>query len=60
MHSIVKNKTNGASLNNLRPITCLNNIYKLLIGILANKTYNHLQYNSIIQIERWAKELQRS
>ena len=49
---IVKNKANGASPNNLRPITCLNNIYKLLTGILANKTYNHLQYNNIIPIEQ--------
>ena len=37
---------------NYRPITCLSTTYKLLISVLTDRTYSHLEQNNLFPLER--------
>ena len=42
----------SSEVGNYRPIVCLNLIWKLLTGIISNKTYDHLEENRLLS-EEW-------
>ena len=44
------NETDQAK--NYRPITCLTTLYKLLTAIMTDRTYKHLEQNSLFPIEQ--------
>lgn len=50
-HLIPKNE-NTEKAKNYRPITCLNNIYKTLTKVIAEKLYKHLQGNQLFPQEQ--------
>ena len=41
-----------AQAKNYRPITCLSTTYKLLTSIMTDRTYKHLEQNSLFPIEQ--------
>ena len=45
---VMKDPKKGTQTGNYRPIACLNFIWELLSGIIRNKTYNHLEENSLL------------
>ena len=45
---VMKDSKNGTEVGNYRPITCLNLIWKLLTGIISDKTYDHLEKNRLL------------
>ena len=45
---IVKDKEIGSQVTNFRPITCLPLMWKLLTGIIADETYQHLEANDLL------------
>ena len=42
----------GTEVGNYRPIACLNLIWKLLTGIISDKTYDHLEKNRLLPEEQ--------
>ena len=40
---VMKDSKKGTEVGNYRPIACLNLIWKLLAGIISDKTYDHLE-----------------
>ena len=49
---IMKDPTKGSAVENYRPITCLNLLWKLFTGIFAEKTYKHLLQNELLSVEQ--------
>ena len=49
---IMKDSTKGIAVQNYRPITCLNLLWKLLTSIFAEKTYKHLLQNELLPVEQ--------
>ena len=49
---VMKGSKNGTEVGNYRPIACLNLIWKLLTGIISDKTYDHLEQNRILPEEQ--------
>ena len=49
---IQKDKKQGNTANNYRPITCLPILWKLLTGVIANELYEYLESNSILPEEQ--------
>ena len=48
---VMKDSKNGTEVGNYRPIVCLNLIWKLLTGIISDKTYDHLEKNRLLPQE---------
>ena len=48
---VMKDSKNGTEVENYRPIACLNLIWKLLTGIISDKTYDHLEKNILLPEE---------
>ena len=49
---VMKDSKNGTEVGNYRPIICLNLIWKLLTGIVIDKTYDHLDKNRLLPEEQ--------
>ena len=49
---VMKDSKNGTEVGNYRPIACLNLIWKLLTGIISDKTYDHLEKNKLLPEEQ--------
>ena len=49
---IMKDPTKGTDVGNYRPIACLNLLWKLLSGILSEKTYKFLDNNKLLPDEQ--------
>ena len=49
---VMKDPTKGAEVGNYRPIACLNLIWKLLIGIMGNTTFDNLEENGLLLEEQ--------
>ena len=49
---VMKDSKKGAEKRNYRPITCLNLIWKLLTGIINDKTHDQLEENRPLQEEQ--------
>ena len=49
---ILKDQSEGNIVSNFRPITCLPLMWKLLTGIIAEETYQHLQSNRLFPEEQ--------
>ena len=49
---VLKDSKNGTEVGNYRPTACLNLIWKLLIGIISDKTYDHLEKNKLLLEEQ--------
>ena len=49
---VLKDSKNGTEVGNYRPIACLNLIWKLLTGIISDKTYDHLENNKLLLEEQ--------
>ena len=49
---MVKDSKKGTEVGNYRPIACLNLIWKLLTGIISDKTYDHLEENKLLPEEQ--------
>ena len=49
---ILKDQSKGNIASNFRPITCLPLMWKLLTGIIAEETYQHLQSNELFPEEQ--------
>ena len=49
---IMKDATKGPEVGNYRPIACLNLMWKLLTGIMSEKTYQHLFENHLLPVEQ--------
>ena len=49
---ILKEQSKGNIVSNFRPITCLPLLWKLLTGIIAEETYQHLQSNGLFPEEQ--------
>ena len=49
---VMKDSKNGTEVGNYRPIACLNLIWKLLTGIISDKTYDHLEENKLLPEEQ--------
>ena len=43
-----KDPTNGSAVDNYRPLSCLPLMWKLMTGMLAEKTYSHLERENIL------------
>ena len=52
---VMKDSKNGTEVGNYRPIACLNLKWKLLIGIISDKTYDHLEKNRLLPEEQKGK-----
>ena len=48
----MKDSKKGTEVGNYRPIACLNLIWKLLTGIISDKTYDHLEENKLLSEEQ--------
>ena len=48
----MKDSKKGTEVGNYRPIACLNLIWKLLTGIISDKTYDHLEENKLLPEEQ--------
>ena len=44
---VMKDSKNGTEVGNYRPIACPNLVWKLLTGIISDKTYDHLEEQNI-------------
>ena len=51
-YSSDKDSKKGTEVGNYRPIACLNLIWKLLTGLISDKTYEHLQENKLLPEEQ--------
>ena len=49
---VMKDSKNGTEVGNYRTIVCLNLIWKLLTGIISDKTYDHLEKNRLLPEEQ--------
>ena len=49
---VMKDSKNNAEVENFRPIACLNLIWKLLTGIISDKTYDNLERNRVLLEEQ--------
>lgn len=49
---IMKDPAKGIRVENYRPITCLNLLWKLLTSIFAEKAYKHLLQNELLSFEQ--------
>ena len=49
---VMKDSKNGTEVGKYRPIACLNLIWKLLTGIIRDKTYDHLEKNRLLPEEQ--------
>ena len=49
---VMKDSKKGTEVGNYRPIACLNLIWKLLTGIISDKTYDHLEENKLLPEEQ--------
>ena len=49
---VIKDSKNGTEVGNYRPVACLNLIWKLLTGIISDKTYDHLEKNRLLPEEQ--------
>ena len=47
-----KDPAKGSAVNNYRPISCLPLIWKLIIGILAEKMYSHSERENVLSSEQ--------
>ena len=44
---VMKDSKKGTEVGNYKPIACLNLIWKLLTGIISDKTFDHLEENKL-------------
>ena len=51
-----KDKSRGNVASNYRPITCLASMWKLLIGVIADQIYAHLDQEKLYQKSRKVKK----
>ena len=49
---LMKDPVKGNDVGNYRPIACLNIVWKILSGIFADKTYDHLEENELFPFEQ--------
>ena len=49
---VMKDTSKGTEVGNYRPIACLNLLWKLLSGILSDKTYTFLETNKLLPDEQ--------
>ena len=49
---VMKDSTKGTEVGNYRPIACPNLIWKLLTGIISDKTYDYLEENRLLPEEQ--------
>ena len=49
---IMKDPAKGIAVEDYRPITCLNLLWKLLTSIFAEETYNHSIQNELLAVEQ--------
>jgi hypothetical protein len=49
---VMKDEGKGPDVGNYRPIACLNLLWKLLTGVLSEKTYAYLDKNNILPVEQ--------
>ena len=49
---LMKDPTKGTEVGNYRPIACLNLLWKLLTGVISDKTYMHLENNNLFPNEQ--------
>ena len=49
---VMKDSKNGTEVGNYRPIACLNLIWKLLTGIISDKTYDHSEKNRLPEVQK--------
>ena len=49
---VMKDSKNGTEVGNYRPIACLKLIWKLLTGIISDKTYDHLEEKQLLPEEQ--------
>ena len=49
---VMKDPSKGPVVGNYRPIASLNLLWKLLSGILSDKTYQYLERNDILPVEQ--------
>ena len=49
---VMKNSKKGTGVGNYKPIACLNLIWKLLTGIISEKTYNHSEKSKVLPEEQ--------
>ena len=45
---VMKDSKNGTEVGKYKPVACLNLIWKLLTGIISDKTYDHLEENRLL------------
>ena len=48
---IQKDPTKGNAVGNCRPMACLNFLWKLLTGIIADKLFEHLENQDLLPEE---------
>ena len=48
----MKDPSKGNEVGNFRPIACLNIMWKILSGIFAEKTYEHLDTSNLLPFEQ--------
>ena len=52
---MMKDSKKGTEVGNYRPIACLNLIWKLLTGIISDKTYDHLEENKLLEEQKGSR-----
>ena len=52
---VMKDSKKGTEVGNYRPIACLNLIWKLLTGIISDKTYDHLEENKLLEEQKGSR-----
>ena len=49
---VIKDSKKGTEVGNYRPIACPDLVWKLLIGIISEDTYDHLEENKVLPEEQ--------
>ena len=49
---LMKDSNKGTEVGNYRPVACLNLIWKLLTGIISDKTCDHLEQSKLLPEEQ--------